>query len=59
MVILGLIVGIVVYLVGIIYAIGKLEYVAKVWNIDLSILIPTFFFADVALAIYALKYFLG
>ena len=59
MVILGLIVGIVVYLVGTIYVMEELEDVAKAWGINLSILIPTFFFADVALAIYALNYFLG
>jgi len=59
MVILGLIVGIIVYLMGTIYAIEKLEDVAKAWNIDLSILIPTFLFVDVALAIYSLNYFLG
>ena len=56
---IGLIVGIVVYLVGTIYVMEKLEDVGKAWGINLSILIPTFFFVDVAFDIYLLKYFFG
>jgi|13_taG_2_1085334.scaffolds.fasta_scaffold330007_1 uncharacterized membrane protein YiaA len=59
MVALGFVVGIVVYLVGTFYAIEKLEDIAELFNVDLNILIPTFIFGDVALAIYLLKYFFG
>ena len=59
MVILGLVAGIIVYLVASIYLFEYLEEIAEEWEIDLSILLPTFFFADIATAIYLLDYFLG
>ena len=59
MVVLGLIAGIIIYLVANIYVFEQLEEIAEAWDIDLSILLPTFFFLGIVTAIYLLDYFLG
>ena len=57
--VLGLVAGIIVYLIASIYLFEYLEEIAEEWNIDLSIWLPTFFFLDIVTAIYLLDYFLG